>query len=151
MHHTGWDAVSSGVHECVCMCLLANCRSDCVFRCWTLFAGLHEWFSDSMCLLRWTRTLQLGAACVLVSPVIHKMWYTCDPKQFFGCFLIAWLSLCLSVDLVCGSSCVCPEDRAVTGVNGAVSVRNVIPTVSLAETKHEHAVAEIKLDLFYCL
>lgn len=47
--------------------------------------------------------------------------------------------------------CVCPEDRAVTEVNGAVSVCNVILTVSLAQTKHRGTVGEIKLGLFYCL
>ncbi len=47
--------------------------------------------------------------------------------------------------------CVCPEDRAVTEVNGAVSVCNVILTVSLAQTKHRGTVVEIKLGLFYCL
>lgn len=31
--------------------------------------------------------------------------------------------------------CVCPQDRAVTEVNGAVSVCNVILTVSLARAK----------------
>lgn len=45
----------------------------------------------------------------------------------------------------------CPEDRAVTEVNGAVSVCNVILTVSLAQTKYREAVVEIKLDLFYSL
>lgn len=49
---------------------------------------------------------------------------------------------------VCGSVCVCPEDRAVTEVNGAVSVCNVILTVSLAQTKHRGTVVEIKLGLF---
>ncbi len=49
------------------------------------------------------------------------------------------------------SACVCPEDRAVTEVNGAVSVCNVILTVSLAQTKHRGTVVEIKLGLFYCL
>lgn len=48
-------------------------------------------------------------------------------------------------------ACVCPEDRAVTEVNGAVSVCNVILTVSLAQTKHRGAVVQIKLDLLYCL
>lgn len=64
------------------------------------------------------------------------------------------LFVCLRV---CGSvygrerECVCPEDRAVTEVNGAVSVCNVILTVSLAQTKHGGTVVEIKLGLFYCL
>lgn len=51
----------------------------------------------------------------------------------------------------CVFLCVCPEDRTVTEVNGAVSVCNVILTVSLAQTKHRGTVVEIKLGLFYCL
>lgn len=52
---------------------------------------------------------------------------------------------------MCVCVCVCPEDRAVAEVNGAVSVCNVILTVSLAQTKHRGAVVQIKLGLFYCL
>lgn len=64
--------------------------------------------------------------------------------------LFAYVSVCVCV---CGSACecVCPQDRAVTEVNGAVSVCNVILTVSLAQTKHRGTVVEIKLGLFYCL
>ena len=58
--------------------------------------------------------------------------------------------VCLCV-CVCVCVRVCPEDRAVTEVNGAVSVCNVILTVSLAPTKHRGTVVEIKLGLFYCL
>ena len=60
--------------------------------------------------------------------------------------------MCVAVSVcLCLSVCVCPEDRAVTEVNGAVSVCNVILTVSLAQTKHRGTVVEIKLGLFYCL
>lgn len=45
----------------------------------------------------------------------------------------------------------CPEDTAVTEVNGAVSVCNVILTVSLVPTKLRGTVVEIKLGLLYCL
>ena len=61
-----------------------------------------------------------------------------------------YLCVCVALSAsVC--VCVCPQDRAVTEVNGAVSVCNMILTVSLAQTKHRGAVVEIKLGLFYCL
>lgn len=69
-------------------------------------------------------------------------------------FIFMSFTVCLCICVcVCGSACecVCPQDRAVTEVNGAVSVCNVILTVSLAQTKHRGTVVEIKLGLFYCL
>lgn len=137
----------------VYVCLL-DCRSDCVFRCLTLSAGQCDWYSDSMCLLKWMHTLWLRVTCVCRPCCIGcaVFWWPWETT----CFVL--LSLCLSLFAyvsvcVCGSvcECVCPQDRAVTEVNGAVSVCNVILTVSLAQTKHRGTVVEIKLGLFYCL
>ena len=61
-------------------------------------------------------------------------------------YLCVWLCVC-----VCVCGCACPEDRAVTEVNGAVSVCNVILTVTLAQAEHGGTVVEIKLGLFHCL
>lgn len=66
--------------------------------------------------------------------------------------LFVYLCECVAAEVnVSVCVCVCPEDRVVTEVNGAVSVCNVILTVSLAQTKHRGTVVEIKLGLFYCL